>query len=120
MNPFLTCSSLPHPLHRNAIRSPHRQSYRRRIWAIYAALKPSSLEPPSGTVDLIEAALVTPSVVGPSGAGAGVPRGHPEFLRALRYTTWALTKYNDRILLVKSPQGDKRNRHSVLWLSLTG
>src|SRR4051794_27287814 len=24
------------------------------------------------------------------------------------------------ILLAKSPQGDKRNRHSVLWLSLTG
>src|SRR3954470_22399494 len=44
MNPFLTCSSLPHPLHRNAIRSPHRQPHRRRIWAIYAALKPSALE----------------------------------------------------------------------------
>src|SRR4051812_20058239 len=25
-----------------------------------------------------------------------------------------------QILLVKSPQGDKRSRHSVLWLSLTG
>src|SRR3954464_2017431 len=41
MSPFLTCSPLPHPLHRNAIRSPHRQSHRRWIWAIYAALKPS-------------------------------------------------------------------------------
>src|SRR5690349_4386584 len=41
MNPFLTCSPLPHPLHRNAIRSPHRQPRRRGIWAIYAALKPS-------------------------------------------------------------------------------
>src|SRR4051794_12152528 len=41
MNPFLTCSSLPHPLHRSAIRSPHRQPHRRWIWAIYAALKPS-------------------------------------------------------------------------------
>src|SRR3954451_15827924 len=43
MNPFLTCSSLPHPLHRSAIRSPHRQPHRRWIWAIYAALKPSIL-----------------------------------------------------------------------------
>src|SRR4051794_25827315 len=42
MNPFLTCSSLPHPLHRSAIRSPHRQPHRRWIWAIYAALKPSN------------------------------------------------------------------------------
>src|SRR5881398_425685 len=41
MRPFLTCSSLPHPLHRSAIRSPHRQSHCRPIWAIYAALKPS-------------------------------------------------------------------------------
>src|SRR3954447_22415502 len=47
MNPFLTCSSLPHPLHRNAIRSPHRQSHRRWIWAIYAALKPSFTERPA-------------------------------------------------------------------------
>src|SRR3954447_34197 len=44
MNPFLTCSSLPHPLHRSAIRSPHRQPHRRWIWAIYAALKPSGLD----------------------------------------------------------------------------
>src|SRR4051812_20377471 len=43
MNPFLTCSSLPHPLHRSAIRSPHRQPHRRWIWAIYAALKPSPI-----------------------------------------------------------------------------
>src|SRR3954454_6940715 len=43
MNPFLTCSSLPHPLHRSPIRSPHRQSHCRPIWAIYAALKPSSI-----------------------------------------------------------------------------
>src|SRR3954469_18509482 len=41
MNPFLTCSPLPHPLHRSAIRSPHRQSHCRPIWAIYAVLKPS-------------------------------------------------------------------------------
>src|SRR3954451_11166636 len=41
MNPFLTCSSLPHPSHRSPIRSPHRQSHCRPIWAIYAALKPS-------------------------------------------------------------------------------
>src|SRR3954447_15758356 len=40
-NPFLTCSPLPHPLHRSAIRSPHRQSHCRPIWAIYAVLKPS-------------------------------------------------------------------------------
>src|SRR3954452_24293535 len=45
MNPFLTCSSLPHPLHRNAIRSPHRQPHHRWIWAIYAALKPSTRLP---------------------------------------------------------------------------
>src|SRR3954454_24497918 len=44
MNPFLTCSSLPHLLHRSAIRSPRRQSHCRPIWAIYAALKPSNLE----------------------------------------------------------------------------
>src|SRR5438067_2380824 len=44
MNPFLTCSPLPHPLHRSPIRSPHRQSHCRPIWAIYAALKPSALE----------------------------------------------------------------------------
>src|SRR6187431_3147789 len=44
MNPSLTCSSLPHPLHRSAIRSPHRQSHRRPIWAIYAVLKPSKIE----------------------------------------------------------------------------
>src|SRR3954452_13461020 len=41
MNPFLTCSSLPHPLHRSPIRSPHRQSHCRPIWAIYAIVKPS-------------------------------------------------------------------------------
>src|SRR3954453_18248825 len=44
MNPFLTCSPLPHPSHRSPIRSPHRQSHCRPIWAIYAALKPSELE----------------------------------------------------------------------------
>src|SRR4051794_14056880 len=44
MNPFLTCSPLPHPLHRSAIRSPHRQSHCRPIWAIYAVLKPSRLD----------------------------------------------------------------------------
>src|SRR4051794_38042004 len=43
MNPFLTCSPLPHPLHRSAIRSPHRQSHCRPIWAIYAVLKPSPI-----------------------------------------------------------------------------
>src|SRR3954464_8985575 len=42
MNPFLTCSSLPHPLHRSPIRSPHRQSHCRPIWAIYAVVKPSA------------------------------------------------------------------------------
>src|SRR4051794_34399066 len=41
MNPFLTCSPLPHPSHRSAIRSPHRQSHCRPVWAIYAVLKPS-------------------------------------------------------------------------------
>src|SRR3954452_11767305 len=41
MKPFLTCSSPPHPLHRSAIRSSHRQSHCRPIWAIYAVLKPS-------------------------------------------------------------------------------
>src|SRR4051794_21016498 len=44
MNPFLTCSPLPHPLHRSALRSPHRQSHCRPIWAIYAVLKPSADE----------------------------------------------------------------------------
>src|SRR3954463_13490940 len=44
MNPFLTCSSLPQPLHRSAIRSPHRQSHCRPIWALYAALTPSLAE----------------------------------------------------------------------------
>src|SRR3954447_19222072 len=53
MNPFLTCSPLPHPLHRNAIRSPHRQSHRRWIWAIYAALKPSAhVGDPAGAQDV--------------------------------------------------------------------
>src|SRR3954452_22257788 len=42
MKPFLTCSSPPHPLHRSAIRSSHRQSHCRPIWAIYAVLKPSN------------------------------------------------------------------------------
>src|SRR3954463_11217758 len=42
MNPFLTCPSPPHLLHRSAIRSPRRQSHCRPIWAIYAALKPSA------------------------------------------------------------------------------
>src|SRR3954463_14122529 len=52
MKPFLTCSSLPHPLHRSAIRSPHRQPHRRWIWAIYAALKPSAdQEPVPGVVE---------------------------------------------------------------------
>src|SRR4051812_16933729 len=41
MNPFLTCSPLPLPSHRSAIRSPHRQSHCRPVWAIYAVLKPS-------------------------------------------------------------------------------
>src|SRR3954467_9665952 len=41
MKPFLTCPSAPQRLHRNAIRSLHRQPHRRWIWAIYAALKPS-------------------------------------------------------------------------------
>src|SRR3954453_16861359 len=41
MKPFLTCSSPPHPLHRSAIRSSHRQYHCRPIWAIYAVLKPS-------------------------------------------------------------------------------
>src|SRR5689334_10824113 len=50
MNPFLTCSSPPHPLHRSAIRSPHRRSHCRSIWAIYAALKPS--EEPLGETGL--------------------------------------------------------------------
>src|SRR3954465_15081462 len=49
MNPFLTCSPLPHPLHRNAIRSPHRQPHRRWIWAIYADLKPSERYRPMPT-----------------------------------------------------------------------
>src|SRR4051812_7551325 len=44
MSPFLTCCPLPHPLHRSAIRSPHRQSHCRPIWAIYAVLKPSCQE----------------------------------------------------------------------------
>src|SRR3954447_11368387 len=43
MKPFLTCSPLPHPLHRNAIRPLHQQPHRRWIWAIYAALKPSKI-----------------------------------------------------------------------------
>src|SRR3954470_11402212 len=46
VNPFLTCSPLPHPLHRSAIRSPHRQSHCRPVWAIYAVLKPSSIRVP--------------------------------------------------------------------------
>src|SRR3954454_15455157 len=50
MNPFLTCSPLPHPLHRSAIRSPHRQSHCRPIWAIYAVLKPSKLVPKANAV----------------------------------------------------------------------
>src|SRR4051794_27379274 len=67
MNPFLTCSSLPHPLHRSAIRSPHRQPHRRWIWAIYAALKPSKLlrelgQSDGGYVYLDHFKLLEPSV----------------------------------------------------------
>src|SRR3954452_20340520 len=40
MNPFLTCSSAPHRLHRSSIASLRRTYHRRRIWAIYARLKP--------------------------------------------------------------------------------
>src|SRR5215218_814155 len=43
MEPFLTCSPLPHRLHRSPIAPLRRPSHRRRIWAIYAALKPCLL-----------------------------------------------------------------------------
>src|SRR3954447_11012701 len=44
MNPFLTCSSAPHRLHRSSIASLRRTYHRRRIWAIYARLKPCDRE----------------------------------------------------------------------------
>jgi Domain of unknown function (DUF4158) len=40
MKPFLTCSPLPHRLHRSPIAPLRRPSQRRPIWAIYALLKP--------------------------------------------------------------------------------
>src|SRR6478752_7646016 len=40
MKPFLTCSSPPHRLHRSPIVPLRRPYHRRRIWVIYAHLKP--------------------------------------------------------------------------------
>src|SRR3954453_8130278 len=40
MKPFLTCSSLPHRLHRSPIVPLRRLFHRRRIWVVYAPLKP--------------------------------------------------------------------------------
>src|SRR3954453_17658140 len=58
MKPFLTCPSAPQRLHRNAIRSPHRQPHRRWIWAIYAALKPSLLDVRLVGLGVVDAAHV--------------------------------------------------------------
>src|SRR3954447_1800720 len=41
MKPFLTCSSPPQPLHRNAIRPAPSADPGRRIWIVYAGLTPS-------------------------------------------------------------------------------
>src|SRR4051812_4753452 len=42
MKPFLTCSPPPHRLHRSPIVPLRRSFHRRRIWAVYARLKPCS------------------------------------------------------------------------------
>src|SRR5215217_2970049 len=46
MKPFLTCSSPPHRLHRSPIVPLRRSFHRRRIWAIYAPLKPCLFDSP--------------------------------------------------------------------------
>src|SRR5690242_7823474 len=44
MKPFLTCSSLPQRLHRSPIVPLRRSFHRRRIWVVYAPLKPCDFE----------------------------------------------------------------------------
>src|SRR4051794_32065752 len=100
MSPFLTCSPLPHPLHRNAIRSPHRQPHRRWIWAIYAALKLSKNELGRQAQELIlNLETCRASMTDYRNTMASIPRRTSHFSRSIKSLSQHLDETADQFLI---------------------
>src|SRR4051794_36104327 len=86
MKPFLTCSSPPHRLHRSPIVPLRRPYHRRRIWVIYAHLKPCSNQPRDATeqVEMTEPRKALDA----AGAETSIVSPKRDRVRAWKFTEW--------------------------------